>query len=247
MARLGSRRSRACTTTNGTPFTAARWTEPKRVRCSRPWSGRGRLSRPCRRARTRHAEALLLASPSRRRRPYHVPRAGRAAGAVVSATCAVRDHARLGSCRARAARLRRGRAGPAARGRAGSRVLSLPPSVRLFVATQPIDGRKGADSLMALVREVFRHDPLVGPPLHLLLDAVRPRAHRILGPQRIRDVDQTPGAGSLSPDLPSDGRLGARDGGGGAGVDRRGDRPCGCSPSAAMATRMAKSLVTLNS
>lgn len=41
-------------------------------------------------------------------------------------------------------------------------LLSLPPSVRLFVATQPIDGRKGADSLMVLVRDVFRHDPLSG-------------------------------------------------------------------------------------
>ena len=41
-------------------------------------------------------------------------------------------------------------------------MLSLPPSVRLFMATQPVDGRKGADSLMVLVREVFRHDPLSG-------------------------------------------------------------------------------------
>jgi transposase len=41
-------------------------------------------------------------------------------------------------------------------------VLSLPPSVRLFVATQPVDGRKGADSLMALVRDVLRQDPLSG-------------------------------------------------------------------------------------
>jgi transposase len=41
-------------------------------------------------------------------------------------------------------------------------VLSLPPSVRLFMATQPVDGRKGADSLMVLVREAFRHDPLSG-------------------------------------------------------------------------------------
>ena len=30
-------------------------------------------------------------------------------------------------------------------------MLSLPPSVRLFVATQPVDGRKGADSLMVCV------------------------------------------------------------------------------------------------
>lgn len=41
-------------------------------------------------------------------------------------------------------------------------MLSLPPSVRLFVATQPVDGRKGVDSLMVLVRDVFRHDPLGG-------------------------------------------------------------------------------------
>lgn len=41
-------------------------------------------------------------------------------------------------------------------------MLSLPPSVRLFVATQPVDGRKGADSLMVLVRDVFQHDPLTG-------------------------------------------------------------------------------------
>ena len=41
-------------------------------------------------------------------------------------------------------------------------MLSLPPSVRLFVATQPVDGRKGADSLMALVRDVLRQDPLSG-------------------------------------------------------------------------------------
>lgn len=41
-------------------------------------------------------------------------------------------------------------------------MLSLPPSVRLFVATQPVDGRKGADSLMVIVRDDFGHDPLGG-------------------------------------------------------------------------------------
>jgi hypothetical protein len=39
-------------------------------------------------------------------------------------------------------------------------MLSLPPSVRLFVATQPVDGRKGPDSLMALVRDALGQDPL---------------------------------------------------------------------------------------
>lgn len=41
-------------------------------------------------------------------------------------------------------------------------MLSLPPSVRIFVATQPVDGRKGADGLSALVRSAFAHDPLDG-------------------------------------------------------------------------------------
>ena len=41
-------------------------------------------------------------------------------------------------------------------------MLSLPPSVRVFLATQPVDGRKGTDSLVVLVRDVLRHDPLGG-------------------------------------------------------------------------------------
>jgi transposase len=41
-------------------------------------------------------------------------------------------------------------------------MLSLPPSVRIFVATQPVDGRKGVDSLGTMVRSVFAHDPLTG-------------------------------------------------------------------------------------
>lgn len=41
-------------------------------------------------------------------------------------------------------------------------MFSLPPSVRLFVATQAVDGRKGADSLMVIVRDVLEQDPLSG-------------------------------------------------------------------------------------
>ena len=41
-------------------------------------------------------------------------------------------------------------------------MLSLPPSVRIFIATQPIDGRKGVDSLTAIVRSALSHDPLSG-------------------------------------------------------------------------------------
>lgn len=41
-------------------------------------------------------------------------------------------------------------------------MLTFPPAVKVFVATQPIDGRKGAYSLAAMVRSVFSHDPFVG-------------------------------------------------------------------------------------
>jgi transposase len=41
-------------------------------------------------------------------------------------------------------------------------VLSLPPSVRVFVATEPVDGRKGPDSLMVMVRDIFRLDIFSG-------------------------------------------------------------------------------------
>ena len=41
-------------------------------------------------------------------------------------------------------------------------MLSLPPSVRVFVATQPVDGRKGVDSLAAIVRSALSQDPLSG-------------------------------------------------------------------------------------
>ena len=41
-------------------------------------------------------------------------------------------------------------------------MLSLPPSVRVFLATQPVDGRKGVDSLAAVVRSALEQDPLSG-------------------------------------------------------------------------------------
>jgi transposase len=41
-------------------------------------------------------------------------------------------------------------------------VLSLPPTVRIYVAVQPVDGRKGIDGLSALVRSGLGYDPLSG-------------------------------------------------------------------------------------
>lgn len=41
-------------------------------------------------------------------------------------------------------------------------MLSLPSTVRVYVATQPVDGRKGIDGLAALVRSGLGYDPLSG-------------------------------------------------------------------------------------
>ncbi len=54
-------------------------------------------------------------------------------------------------------------------------MLSLPASVRIYLATGPCDMRKGFDSLAAMVREGFGDDPLSG---HLFVFRSR-RADRI--------------------------------------------------------------------
>ena len=41
-------------------------------------------------------------------------------------------------------------------------MLSLPATLRIFLAVEPADMRKGFDSLAALVREHLKHDPLSG-------------------------------------------------------------------------------------
>lgn len=54
-------------------------------------------------------------------------------------------------------------------------MLSLPPSTLIFLARDRVDGRKGIDGLVALVRSQFRRDPLSG---HLFVFLSR-RADRI--------------------------------------------------------------------
>jgi transposase len=41
-------------------------------------------------------------------------------------------------------------------------MLTLPPTVRIYVAREPVDCRKSFDGLSALVRSVFGQDPLCG-------------------------------------------------------------------------------------
>jgi len=41
-------------------------------------------------------------------------------------------------------------------------MLTLPPGTRMYVATVPVDGRKGIDGLANVVRHAFGADPLSG-------------------------------------------------------------------------------------
>jgi transposase len=59
----------------------------------------------------------------------------------------------------------RGRPGMAARcaaSREGSNMIAASAGVKVMVATKPVDFRKGADGLAALVREQLGHDPFAG-------------------------------------------------------------------------------------
>jgi transposase len=62
-------------------------------------------------------------------------------------------------------RVGRGRPGVAARcaaGREGSHMIAASAGVKIMVATKPVDFRKGADGLAALMHEQLRHDPFAG-------------------------------------------------------------------------------------
>ncbi len=119
-------------------------------------------------------------------------------------------------------------------------MLSLPPSVRIFVATQPVDGRKGVDSLVAIVRCALLQDPLSGHLYVFLLEALQPRARRVLGSQRLRVLGQAAREGALSRSLV--GGWSARRASAGscrARAAARRHRPSGCPPSATLGTDAA--------
>ena len=54
-------------------------------------------------------------------------------------------------------------------------MFTLPPSVKIFVAVQPVDARKSYDGLRALVESHFGHDILAG----YLYAFINRRAHQI--------------------------------------------------------------------
>ena len=44
-------------------------------------------------------------------------------------------------------------------------MILVPPGVRILLATQPVDFRKGMDGLAALVQQALRADPFAGDVL----------------------------------------------------------------------------------
>ena len=61
-------------------------------------------------------------------------------------------------------------------------MITVPAGVRVLVATKPVDFRRGADSLAALVREQLKHDPFAGT-IYIFRSKPAPRAMRPLVPR----------------------------------------------------------------
>ena len=40
-------------------------------------------------------------------------------------------------------------------------MITVPAGIRVLIATKPVDFRKGADGLVALIREGLGHDPFI--------------------------------------------------------------------------------------
>src|SRR5437764_3246180 len=72
-----------------------------------------------------------------------------------------RDRARAGGGAGRGGR-GRGGATPGARGGARAAVIAVPPGMRILLAAEPVDFRKGMDGLAALVQQALRADPFAG-------------------------------------------------------------------------------------
>ena len=77
-------------------------------------------------------------------------------------------------------------------------MFGLPPSVRIYFATELTDMRKGIDGLRAIVEGALRHDPYEG---HLFVFVGRSKnkvQDPLLGPLRVRPVHEASREGPLS-------------------------------------------------
>jgi hypothetical protein len=72
-------------------------------------------------------------------------------------------------------------------------MITVPVGIRVLVATKPVDFRRGADSLVALVREQLTRS-ILGDDLRVPLEAGGPAENRGLGRLRLGAVLEAAGA-----------------------------------------------------
>src|SRR5215468_6916811 len=101
-------------------------------------------------------------------------------------------------------------------------MITVPAGMRVLVATKPVDFRRGADGLVALVREQLGHDPFSGtfwkPTFYPNHRARNPHPgdglDPLLGPRIFRALRLGPfegfPAGSLEPPVPAKGSVPAK-------------------------------------
>ena len=79
------------------------------------------------------------------------------------------------------------------------RMLTLPPAVRVFIATEPADMRRSFDTLDLLAARRAGHPPgpVLGPPLRLPQPLGRPAEDPLLGPERLLPLVQAARGGRL--------------------------------------------------
>ncbi len=78
-------------------------------------------------------------------------------------------------------------------------MVTLPPSVRLFVATTPVDGRKGFDALSLYVQSHASARRAKRSSVCVFQPSPRCRQRPVLGPHRLCAVEKAAGAWMFSP------------------------------------------------
>ena len=77
-------------------------------------------------------------------------------------------------------------------------MLTLPATVRIYIAAEPVDLRRGFDGLAAATREIIRQDPLCGHLFAFTNRRVEPSEDSPLGAERVPADLQETGARTVS-------------------------------------------------
>ena len=71
-------------------------------------------------------------------------------------------------------------------------MISVPAGARIVVATEPVDGRKGMDSLAAVVQQALRSNPFSGNIFIFRTKRAEPDKARRVGRHRFMPVHEAP-------------------------------------------------------